>query len=167
MATRNSLNRKEIKGRILEHQEVRKNMVNKNMGKYNRLSFSSWVFSKRWGLTSLKDMGNYWKVLHRGVIWSDVAFKRVFLASVGTTEWEQGEWNLVIQSRWWRPRLTHLQKKWWEMAYVWICFESIVNRICYWWLYSKKGKTTSSRTMPSFLLTGNVRLLSTDGHGYW
>ena len=40
-----SLNKKEtLKEETLEHQEGRKKTVTKNMGKYNRLSFSSWVF---------------------------------------------------------------------------------------------------------------------------
>lgn len=42
MASESSLIRKEtIEGEIVEQQEVRKNIVNKNMGKYSRLSSSS------------------------------------------------------------------------------------------------------------------------------
>lgn len=45
MAKENSQNRKKlIKEGILEHQEGRKNVLSKNMGKYNRLSSYSWVF---------------------------------------------------------------------------------------------------------------------------
>ena len=47
MAKGSSLNKKDtIKEGILEYQEgKKKNRKNKNMGKFNRLSFSSWVFS--------------------------------------------------------------------------------------------------------------------------
>lgn len=45
MAKGSSLSRKEpTKEGALEHQEGRKNSLSKNMGTYNRLSFSSWVF---------------------------------------------------------------------------------------------------------------------------
>ena len=45
MAEGRSLNRKKtIKEEILEHQEERKDMVNKNMEKYSIFSFSSLVF---------------------------------------------------------------------------------------------------------------------------
>ena len=48
MAKGNSLNRKwKIKYRILEHHKVRKDTVNENVGKCNRLSFPSGVFKLR------------------------------------------------------------------------------------------------------------------------
>ena len=44
MAKGRYLYKKEIKEGTLEHQEGIKNIVSKNMSKYNRISFSSWVF---------------------------------------------------------------------------------------------------------------------------
>ena len=44
MAKGNSWNRKEMREGVLEHSEERENMISRNVDKYDRLVFSSWVF---------------------------------------------------------------------------------------------------------------------------
>lgn len=102
-------------------------------------------------------------------MWSDLTFKRIFLATVGTPEWKQWGQDTVIQDEMMETYTRVCVEKVMRKICFWICFAGSVNRICCWWLHSKREGAASSRMRPGILFSTarRIRLLTANGKGFW
>lgn len=84
MSNRSSLRKKMIEEGILKHQEWRKNMINKNMGRYNNLSYSCFL--------------NYvWQAESKIIALSNMILNIYKYFKLGKIKWCKGGFSLLEQ----------------------------------------------------------------------